>query len=110
MSTSIVLSVYLLYGSLLAGGAFAGDGGVVQTVGWQSDANGRGTFTLISGNVFTLTICVYSAMHLNVPPHGESITNFWFRNIRWVLLGIFRPELVLYSCLETIPFSQSYRD
>lgn len=48
----------------------------VETVGWQSDPDGRGTFTLVSSCVFTLTICVYSAMHLNVPPRRESVLNF----------------------------------
>ena len=68
----------------------------VETVGWQSDPDGRGTFTLVSSCVFTLTICVYSAMHLNVPPRRESVLNFWLRNIRWALLGIFGPELVVF--------------
>lgn len=67
-----------------------------ETVGWQSDPNGRGTFTLVSSCIFTLTICVYSAMHLNVPPHEESAIQFWLRNIRWGLLGIFGPELVVF--------------
>ena len=67
-----------------------------ETVGWQSDPDGRGTFTLVSSCIFTLTICVYSAMHLNVPPRGESVPSFWLRNIRWALLGIFGPELVVF--------------
>ena len=67
-----------------------------DTVGWQSDPNGRGTFTLVSSCIFTLTICVYSAMHLNVPPREESAIQFWLRNIRWGLLGIFGPELVVF--------------
>ena len=68
----------------------------METVGWQSDPNGRGSFTLVSNCILTLTICVYSAMHLNVPPHGESTFQFWLRNIRWALLGIFGPELVVF--------------
>ena len=70
--------------------------GEVETVGWQSDPNGRGTFSLVSSCVLTLTICVYSAMHLNVPPRNECILQFWLRNIRWGLLGIFGPELVVF--------------
>lgn len=77
-------------------GALPANGDKVETVGWQSDPNGRGTFTLVSSCVLTLTICVYSAMHLNVPPHSESTFQFWLRNIKWVLLGIFGPELVIF--------------
>ncbi|KAL6717240.1 hypothetical protein ACLMJK_005155 [Lecanora helva] len=68
-----------------------------ETVGWQSDPNNRGTFTLVSSCVLTLTICVYSAMHLNVPRHGESTLWFWMRTLRWALLGIFGPELVVFK-------------
>ena len=68
----------------------------IETVGWQSDPNGRGTFTLASSCIFTLIICVYSAMHLNVPPRQESTVQSWLRNIKWGLLGIFGPELVVF--------------
>lgn len=67
-----------------------------ETIGWQSDPNGRGTFTLVSSCVLTLIICVYSAMHLNVTPHGGSGLQFWWRNIRWALAGIFAPDLVVF--------------
>lgn len=80
----------------LSFGALPANGERVETVGWQSDPNGRGTFTLVSSCVLTLTICVYSAMHLNVPPHRESTFQFWLRNIKWGLLGIFGPELVIF--------------
>lgn len=76
--------------------ALPANGDRVETVGWQSDPNGRGTFTLVSSCVLTLTICVYSAMHLNVPPLRESTFQFWLRNIKWGLLGIFGPELVIF--------------
>lgn len=35
-------------------------------------------------------------MHLNVPPYGESTVQFWVRNIKWALLGIFGPELIVF--------------
>ena len=77
-------------------GAGPGNTDALDTVGWSSDPNGRGTFTLVSSCVLTLIICVYSAMHLNVPPHGESTLRFWMRNIRWGFWGIFGPELVVF--------------
>ncbi len=80
----------------LSFGALPANGDRVESVGWQSDPDGRGTVTLVSSCVLTLTICVYSAMHLNVPPHGESTFQFWLRNIKWGLLGIFGPELVIF--------------
>ena len=79
-----------------SGRSFTKANDLTETVGWQSDPNGRGTFTLVSSCVFTLVICVYSAMHLNVPPRGESNIQFLTRNVRWALLGIFGPELVVF--------------
>ena len=96
MSIFYGISLCLFTIQLSAPGALAENGGENGTVGWQSDPDGRGTFTLVSSCIFTLTICVYSAMHLNVPPRGESVPSFWVRNIRWALLGIFGPELVVF--------------
>lgn len=91
-------SVLLLW-SLSGQSSYAAEPGNIElsdTVGWQSDPNGRGTFTLVSSCLLTLVICVYSAMHLNVPPHGESTLNYWMRTIRWGFWGIFGPELVVF--------------
>lgn len=67
------------------------------TVGWVTDPNGRGTFSLISSCLVTLGLCVWSAMHLNIPPHGESLAQSWKRNIKWGLIGVFAPELVVFA-------------
>lgn len=67
-----------------------------ETVGWTPDPSGRGTFTLLTSCILTLGICVWSAMHLNIPPQGEGPFRYWFRNIRWGLTGIFGPELVVF--------------
>ncbi len=67
-----------------------------QTVGWVSEPNGRGTVSLVTSCVLTLGVCVWSAMHLNIPPRGESSWQRWVRNIRWGLAGVFGPELVLF--------------
>ena len=87
-----------------------------QTLGWQSDPNGRGTFTVVSSCLLTLGICVYSAMHLNVPPYKESSWRFWFRTCKWGLLGVFGPELVIFlawkqllSARDMVQRSQDHR-
>ncbi|KAI9808941.1 MAG: hypothetical protein M1827_007115 [Pycnora praestabilis] len=36
-------------------------------------------------------------MHLNIPPKNETVCQYWLRNGRWVLLGIFAPELVVLA-------------
>ena len=96
MSTLHRISLCLLAIQHSAADALAENRSKSETVGWQPDPDGRGTFTLVSNCILTLIICVYSAMHLNVPPRGESVPNFWLRNIRWALLGILGPELVVF--------------
>ena len=36
-------------------------------------------------------------MHLNIPPKGETRAQYWWRSLKWVLLGILIPELVVLS-------------
>ena len=67
------------------------------TVGWVQDPNGRGTSGLILSCVLTLGLCVWSAMHLNIPPKGETQFQYWARSIKWVILGVLIPELVVLS-------------
>lgn len=36
-------------------------------------------------------------MHLNIPPKGESAVRWWTRSLKWVLLGVLIPELVVLA-------------
>ncbi|KAK6541795.1 hypothetical protein TWF694_007575 [Orbilia ellipsospora] len=67
----------------------------LDTVGWVGDPNGRGTFSLVSSCVITLTLCVWSALHLNVPPQGTSFRTAAFTRVKWVVFGLFAPELLV---------------
>ena len=74
----------------------ASNTGSQATVGWESDPNGRGTISLVLSCMLTLGLCVWSAIHLNIPPLNETTLQSWFRTSRWILLGILVPELVLF--------------
>jgi hypothetical protein len=65
------------------------------TVGWVSDPDGRGTFSLILSCLLTLGLCVWSAVHLNIPQKGEGQGEFWLRRVKWSLCGVLIPELVV---------------
>ncbi|KAK4171016.1 hypothetical protein QBC36DRAFT_105839 [Triangularia setosa] len=81
-----------------ANGAGDGDNETAnEKIRWQSEPNGRGTFSLIFSCVVTLTLCVFSALHLNVPPESrsDSFRLQCFDKAKWVLYGIFAPELVV---------------
>jgi hypothetical protein len=40
---------------------------------------------------------VYTALHLNVPQQGTSKTRLLMRKLKWALIGILAPEVVLFN-------------
>lgn len=66
-------------------------------VGFVSDPNGRGTISLLVSCLLTLVLCVWSALHLNVPRQASSKIDTCLCNLRWVLAGIYAPELVVFT-------------
>ena len=56
-----------------------------EFVTWQESPNGRGTMDIIWSCLFTVFICVWTAVHLNVPAPTETDTtvDLWIRRIKW---------------------------
>ncbi|KAF2450693.1 hypothetical protein P171DRAFT_427014 [Karstenula rhodostoma CBS 690.94] len=71
------------------------EGGTPPLTGWYEPPNERGTWDIIVSCVLTLTICVWSALHLNVPSEESKLAERNYRRVRWVVLGLFAPELVV---------------
>jgi hypothetical protein len=67
---------------------------------WMPPAKVRGTSDVLWSCVVTLSLCVYTAIHLNVPPADEGYFAFWRRKTKWVLLAIFAPEIVVYTAFQ----------
>lgn len=63
--------------------------------GWYSPPNFRGTWDLIISCVLTLSICVWSALHLNVFVGSSRRKDRNIRRLRWIVIGIFAPEVVV---------------
>ena len=64
---------------------------------WVPGPSGRGTGSVLYSCVFTLGLCVWTALHLNIPPHGEGSWARWLRKVKWLLIALFAPEVVLYT-------------
>lgn len=67
---------------------------------WVPEPNGRGTWDILYSCIFTLSLCVWSAIHLNIPPKGE---NDWWqfgRKTKRLVIAVFAPEMVLYSAWQ----------
>ncbi|KAI4265643.1 MAG: hypothetical protein L6R38_009270, partial [Xanthoria sp. 2 TBL-2021] len=73
---------------------FANSSGSITST-WIPEPNGRGTFTLLSSCLVTISLCVYSAIHLNLPQHGQ-LWGQWRRKLLWLVAGLIAPELVAY--------------
>ena len=68
-----------------------------STVGFIQGDNQRDTISLLISCLVTLGLCVYSAVHLNVPAKGERHFQTLGRELKWCIIGLFAPELVLYT-------------
>ena len=73
----------------------AGTNGTAQ---WQPDStSGRGTWTVLSACIITLALCVYTALHLNVPGHKISTASIVDLKTKYVLYGLLAPELIVFN-------------
>ncbi|KAL8867326.1 MAG: hypothetical protein Q9174_005734 [Haloplaca sp. 1 TL-2023] len=79
----------------VSNGPSHGNGATVSTARWVPEPDGRGTWSLLTTCIITISLCVWSAVHLNVPQHQSQHSKYW-RKFKWVLLGLFAPELVAY--------------
>lgn len=68
-----------------------------QYVHYVGDPNGRGTYSLIISCVLTLVLCVWSALHLNVPSNSQTTLTSLLTQFRWIITGVYAPELVVFT-------------
>ncbi|KAF2651380.1 hypothetical protein K491DRAFT_637520 [Lophiostoma macrostomum CBS 122681] len=66
-------------------------------VGWTAEPNGRGTMGLLWSCFATIFLCVWSAFHPNVPADDDTPWTIFARRCRYMVVGIFAPELVAWT-------------
>lgn len=74
---------------------------------WVASPSGRGTWDLLYSCTFTIFLCVYTAIHLNVPPEEPGF-RFWLRKTKWVFIAILAPEVVVYTSFEQWVLSRRF--
>ena len=72
-------------------------GNATDIVTWAPSCNDRGTFDILSSCVITLLLCVWSAVHINVPRPGSSWGNRMGTRILWSTLALFAPGMVAFT-------------
>ena len=97
-----VTQTSLAYGSLNVGEELSKAAGNLTALkteivsSWVVGPQFRGTSDILWSCIVTLTACIYTAIHLNVPPARKGNWHFIWRKTKWVCLALFAPELVLY--------------
>jgi hypothetical protein len=66
-----------------------------HTLSWRPEPTTRGTWSLISSCIATIGLCVWTAVHLNVPEHGRTGKHVW-RKVKWVIISLIAPEIVRF--------------
>ncbi|KAF1931065.1 uncharacterized protein M421DRAFT_338869 [Didymella exigua CBS 183.55] len=68
---------------------------------WKEGPRERGTFGILSTCLFTLILCVYSCLHLNIPSPSRAT---WWHKMRhrawWGFVGLVAPEVVAFIALR----------
>jgi uncharacterized membrane protein len=105
-----LLFLTVLHSSLpVAGAEQTGQNATTHTtVGWVSDAdNNRSTISLLYNCLFTIFLCTWSAMHLNVPGEKDTQLRTFLRKCKWMLIGVLAPEFV--AALAIIEWDNAWK-
>jgi len=67
-------------------------------VHWQPEPTTRGTSTILTTCIITITLCVWTAIHMNIPAADERQGKIpvW-RKIGWLIVALIAPEFVVYT-------------
>jgi len=63
---------------------------------WHPEPEFRGTFGILSSCLITMSLCIWTSLHLNLPEHGKE-HHQPLRQIKWMILGLIVPELVVFN-------------
>ncbi|KAK4450426.1 hypothetical protein QBC34DRAFT_437265 [Podospora aff. communis PSN243] len=77
-----------------------GDGFSKDTAGWKPDPSHRGTYNILSTCFVTLGLCIWTAIHLNIPEYRGSWRRQVWRKLGWMVLGFIAPELVAFTAFQ----------
>lgn len=74
---------------------------------WQDEPDFRGTYTILTSCMSTLLLCVWSALHLDIPGQGESKLKRHMGKTGWLITGLLAPELLLWVAFQELQAASS---
>jgi hypothetical protein len=69
---------------------------VNDAVTWQPDLTTRGTFGILSSCLVTISLCIWTAVHLNVPEYNGDFRQLLRKGV-WLMISLLAPEMVLFT-------------
>lgn len=72
---------------------------VLPPTQWHPEPNFRGTFSILTSCLITMSLCIWTSLHLNVPEHRKEHLQKYHK-LGWMVLGLLAPELVLWNAWE----------
>jgi hypothetical protein len=67
---------------------------------WVEDPNRRGTFGIFSFCLSTITISIWSAVHLDIPDKRDSSTRRFLIRVAWMFVALLAPEFLLFLAIN----------
>lgn len=90
-----------------------GDAPANRTASWHPDSALRGSFSILSTCLITLSLCIWTAVHLNIPEHTKRKRKTWdprgwitkqqWRKVGWLMMGVVAPEIIAYKAWHQRP-------
>jgi hypothetical protein len=63
--------------------------------GWIDQPNTRGTLDIVWNSLFTVFLCTWTVLCLNIPAEDDSFARLLWRKLRWMILTLMGPEFLL---------------
>jgi hypothetical protein len=79
----------------------------VVVTGWMPSAPTRGTTDILWTCTATITLCVWTAVHLNIPAPDDTHSRRFWRKVKWTVVGLLAPEIVLFTAWEQLSKARS---
>src|SRR5579862_4552655 len=99
--------VVVVLGSVICDLGLSAPVGGPSAPAYVPDPSGRGTVGLVLSCVFTLSLCVWTAIHVNVFPPGTSWLKSFLIKSGWASMAMFAPEFVLWRSIVQFRLAKS---
>jgi len=91
-----------------------GNGTFASQSTWVPNSTTRGTANIFQTCLLTLFLCIWKAVHLNLPEFGNLTFLFLqyqtWRKIGWLMVSLLAPELVVFSAWSQLARARAVRD